>query len=68
MRRANDIMATVQHMPGHIPRQTFVVLEKIGEGAFGNVHKGALFLDGTNALVAVKELKVCVQGRRFGFP
>lgn len=52
------MMKTVQNMSGMISKESFIVLEKIGEGAFGNVHKGALYMDGVNTIVAVKELKV----------
>lgn len=59
--RAQKILQNVQRAPGRIPKGQFIVLEKIGEGAFGNVHRGALYQDGVNTLVAVKELKVRVQ-------
>lgn len=56
--RAQAMLKNVQHMTGRIPKEAFIMLEKIGEGAFGNVHKGALFQGGVNTLVAIKELKV----------
>lgn len=56
------MLKNVQHMAGKIPKEAFIMLEKIGEGAFGNVHKGALFQGGVNTLVAIKELKVGAGG------
>eukprot|EP01134_Creolimax_fragrantissima_P007543 CFRG7543T1 len=40
-----------------IPQKSFMALEKLGHGAFGEVFKGALFHNGRAALCAIKSLK-----------
>eukprot|EP01134_Creolimax_fragrantissima_P003658 CFRG3658T1 len=40
-----------------IPRKSFMALEKLGNGAFGEVFKGALFHNNRAAMCAIKTLK-----------
>eukprot|EP00123_Amoebidium_parasiticum_P011090 comp20502_c1_seq1/m.26208 comp20502_c1_seq1/g.26208 ORF comp20502_c1_seq1/g.26208 comp20502_c1_seq1/m.26208 type:complete len:795 (-) comp20502_c1_seq1:737-3121(-) len=42
---------------GILSRSKFVILDRIGEGCFGTISRGCLYLDQQNTIVAVKQLK-----------
>eukprot|EP00123_Amoebidium_parasiticum_P009701 comp19653_c1_seq1/m.23258 comp19653_c1_seq1/g.23258 ORF comp19653_c1_seq1/g.23258 comp19653_c1_seq1/m.23258 type:complete len:495 (-) comp19653_c1_seq1:276-1760(-) len=49
-------LSMVGHQVGWLPRSQFTILEVLGKGAFGQVSRGVVFVDGAAVVCAVKQL------------
>eukprot|EP01134_Creolimax_fragrantissima_P001819 CFRG1819T1 len=52
-----DVEALSDFTHQHIPSKAFMALVKVGDGAYGEVFKGAMFRKGAPVLCAIKSLK-----------
>eukprot|EP01134_Creolimax_fragrantissima_P005780 CFRG5780T1 len=51
------VMRDVQRRSGWLPKEQFYMLDQIGEGAYGQVHRAVVFHDGVALMCAIKSLQ-----------